>query len=454
VRALIAAFGVTALITTLPSVEARAAERAVAPQSVATVSAEERFVREALSDAGGALVQQRTAFLEAGRIVQLASVASEPTRCSVFVLLSTRNLSFSASLSGTKRPAEVALAQLRDATEGGTTTKNSENGLLLLHTCTEPNEAASEAGVLARMSSARGTVSALGTTVSRSLDVGDLERRLRSGLGLIDGPAPARIDLGPPLRAEPLTTRRARGSVRARAAGASNVLFSEGRSDAVGEGVAELVLTRGCHTVSVYGADGNAAQDVDAELVDAETAERIDRDRSELADAFLAVCVMRRRSVRVSWRGALPAQKVLLEDAVSAIGTGIPEAYGERAAAGFAALFHERETASPSVEPIFETMGAQGNVELTIDAEPGRCYLAAAALIRGASRGMRLVAGDAAKASLVEAQTGSEAGLVHFCTSSEKASLVVDVPGGSIAWVGGVWLVGAQTLGAAVQGEP
>lgn len=450
-RVLTAAFAVTTLLATLPVLEAFSAERAAAREVLATV--EERRTLDALGDAGGASVQRRTAFLEAGRIVEMASVASEPARCALFVLSSTRNLSFSASLVNAQQPAEVALALLRDGSEGGGA-KVSENGLLLLHNCADSAEDPREAGVLARMNSARGTVTALGTTVPRSFDVGEFERRLRRELGLLDGPAPARIDLGPPLRAEPLSQRRARGAARARAAGASNVLVSEGRSDSVGEGVTELVLTRGCHTVGVYSADGSGAQDVDAELVDAETTERLDRDRSELPDAFLSVCVMRRRTVRVSWRGGLPAQKVLLEDAVSPVGAGIPEAYGERAAAGFAALFHERETASPTVEPIFETMGAQGTVELTIGVEPGRCYLAAAALIRGASRGMRLIAGDQARASVVETQAGNDAGLVHFCANSEDASLVVDVPGGSIAWVGAVWLLGAQTLNVARETEP
>lgn len=397
----------------------------------ASLSEDVAVTERALLDVQAVTSTTTHAFLEAGQVASAPITPAEPGRCVVAVVLADRTIGFAV--------ASVRARDERDTGDelDGEDVTASVNGVAVVEVCDDDDAASA---VLVRMGAPRAAVAIVVASVDLTARSRVVDLTLEA-LSRVDGPSPLRADLGPPLDAGPFAVRKARGRRRALARGATNVLSTEAVADDAGEGSARLALVRGCHVLRVLSAEA-MPRDVDAELWDEELSERLARDRSDLQDAHLSLCVAATTQVVLTWKGALARGRVVFEDELTPITRGIPSGFGAQAETALAALFHDREASMPSARPIVEVLGAQGANDVTVPVEPGRCYVAALALVRGAGRGLRLSAGDTARPSLVEAQRGARAASVQFCAVGASAPIHMDVPGAAMTWLLTLWLVG------------
>lgn len=404
----------------------------VGPSSAfATLRADTAQTIELLVVAGASAPSSSVEFLEAGK---LSAMGRETARgCTVFVALATRGNAFSAVIArgGDVEGASTELSAGRAL--------SSDNGLLVTSVC-DPDEV--ERSLLLRFGSPRGAVAVLSASIPPELDVGELGGVLRRELGREDGPDAPRDGVSPPLVPSPLAKRRSAAAERERRRGATNVVSSSTTADRAGEGQLELTLTRGCHVLYVMSKTDSRGRDLDVELSETDGSRRW-RDRSDLPDGHLSLCIAARRTFQLAFKGAPSGDVVIVDDALSPLPEGVPDDFGARALEELSELFFTRETPGPTTKPVVESLGAQGASWLTFDAEPGRCYLGVVALLRGASRGMRLSLGSGPRPSLVEASSGTDAVLAHVCADERTIPVRVEVPGGGVSWVFLAWVLGA-----------
>lgn len=263
------------------------------------------------------------------------------------------------------------------------------------------------------------------------------------------GPLAPRGDPGGPLGARPLAERLHRASQRARSEGAIVEARVEGRALPKGVGRFDLELVPGCHRLEILAdassaAGPSAGVDIDADVRDA-SGRVLARDRAELPDARLDLCVGEITPVHVLFAGASGPLPVTLAHARWVMPARVPVRWGPRARAAFAATLHKRRAPDPALAPVFEALGVGGNAtSIPLEIEPGRCYLAAVAMVRGEARSIRLAAtlGDrVARDDAVERPEGVSA---SFCAGEEiHVRFDVDVRASSAFWVLALWPMGA-----------
>jgi hypothetical protein len=420
--------------------------------ALATLREDTASVVELLTTVGATNPAQTVEFLEGGKLAAMGR--SQAQGCTVFVGLATRNNTFAGAVTrvGDLEDAASELAAGRALA--------SDNGLLVTRVCDSDE---GDHTLVLRLSSPRGAVAVVAASVPADLDLDAVEISLRRELGRDDGPDAPRDGVSPPLVPTPFAKRRATAAERARARGATNVVSSSTTADRAGEGQIELVLTPGCHGLRVMSKSDGRGRDIDVELSEQfggapsaggepspphRDGSRRWRDRSDLPDGHLSVCVAVRRTFQLAFRGAPSGDTVIVDDAISPLPAGVPEDFGARPTEEIAELFFSRETPGPTVKPIVESLGAQGTSWLGFEAEPGRCYLGTVALLRGASRGMRLSMGSGPRPSVVEVSPGTDLPLAHVCADDERVPVRVDVPGGGVTWVFLAWLLGAEPMEA------
>lgn len=258
------------------------------------------------------------------------------------------------------------------------------------------------------------------------------------------GPLAPHGDPGRPVEPGPLADRVARAERRARVDGAARVVRVEMRASLEGTGEFVVRLPEGCHRLDVMAevpiAVPRRATDLDAEAQEAQTGRQLDRDRGDAPDARLEVCLGEPTRIEVPFVGASGSTRVVLSDASWPMPSAVPAHYGARARAGFAAALRRRSAPAPRDLPFAEAMGVQGDTLVPIPVEPGRCYFAAVALVRGDTRSLRLLA-EIGDRSLRDDATGrSEGAGIAFCSESdESASLRVAARGSSPWWALAVW---------------
>jgi hypothetical protein len=382
----------------------------------------------ALHQADGLTLERaETRFLEEGRTVEVA--LSSAGRCRTVTLIAARSVSFVAIGSGASESGEDLLAELDDAASKRRV--ESSSGLIQLSGCDGALERA-----LVKMTSPR---AALEVRASVGERVADDPTEV---LGRAAGPVGVRAEVGPPLAVGAVSERRQRAELGAKADGATNVLASEHRADALGTGRVDLKANAGCHRYFVVAEapEVSSALDVDAELRSAESGARLARDRGETPDARLDACFGKTTDVALAFAGAAPKGRVVVLDALFPLPEGIPEHWGDRARAGLASALRKRLRRGPKSGPIFETLGAQGSVVTAMPTEPGACYVAALGVARGAPRGMRLAVRTPPRAVTEEVPAGVDGASVTFCaTSHDGSELRVDAPGAALGWVLSVW---------------
>jgi len=394
-----------------------------------------------LAQKGAASVDRKTVFLDEGHPVQLRVGAS--TGCAVAVVLAARSVSFSALVVGPPAapPADAALLRGDPAPEPERLA--SRAGLLVLSSCDGSLDA------VVTMASARGALEILTAVVPAAL--GDLSADLDRELGL----AAPRGDPGPPLAPGSLLERRRRADDRARADGATNVLPLEMKAGPLGNGELRMRLPAGCHRldvmaeVTVSPAGLMPPVDVDVELRHTATSEVIVRDRGETPDARVEACVAEVTELSLHFRGAPPEARVVISDAIWPLPRWVPQRWGPAARAALAMAVRRRIGGAPARGPVAEVLGAQGTTQIAVVVEPDRCYVAAVALMKGSSRGLRLAANASARTSSEEVPATAGSPSVVFCADgTDVARVSVEVPGVSVWWVLAVWQLGASSPAA------
>jgi hypothetical protein len=415
----------------------------------ATLAQDVAELRDAARAKGATVDATKTFFLEEGKIAEIDVPEGVSSFCRTIFFVGARTASLTASSGEASDDADTLLVRLATAGPGGRV--ESDSGVIRISACGE--EARSLSRALVRMGSVRGTVEAVVFGSAGPLDGIDV------ALGRDAGPLAPRSDPGPPLPAAPLLDRRRRAEERARSLGATNVLPVEMRAGEQGKGELTLKLPAGCHRLDLMAevreVDGGRVLplDLDAELRSTDTGEVLGRDRGETPDAHLETCLGKTTELTVVFQGAPPSARVVTLDSIWPLPAGVPSRWGARAQATLASAARRRTSRPPARGPILEVLGAQGTTSVPFSVEPGRCYLAAVALVRGASRGIRISAGADGKASNEEAPAPSDSASVIFCSeTTERAHLSVEVPGASLFWVLDVWAMGDR--GVASGGSP
>lgn len=419
----------------------------------ATLAEDARRVEEIAGRAGLTLESHRTEFLDEGRTTWVAPATKK--RCRSVVVLGARVIQFAAANGPARADLDELLRGLRErrdprASEDEPDDGRSEAraGLLQLSGCDARADALEQ--IVVRMSSQRGALEILAFGGDSALP--DVEGEL----GRARGPVAPRGDPGPPLSPAPLAARRSRAELSAREDGATNVLLIDAHASHGGAGEVELRAPIGCHRFSVFTEEEEGVPtDLDAELRDADTGERLDRDRGEAADARLFTCVGRTTALKIVFTGATESGAVKIHDALFPLPRGVPSHWGPRATGLLSAAIKKRLARGPDLPPIWETLGAQGSMVTSLGVEPGRCYLAAAALTKGTSHGLRLAVGTSGRPSMEEISPAESVAAVSFCSQEgELARVLIDAPGASIGWVVAIWPLGVTWAEGALELGP
>ncbi len=260
----------------------------------------------------------------------------------------------------------------------------------------------------------------------------------------VSGPIAPRGDPGRPAEPGPLDARVARAARRARAEGAPRVAPIDMRASSVGTGQFSVKLSEGCHRLDlmaeVPGVAVRRATDLDAEAREAGTGRLLGRDRSDAPDTRLDFCLGEPGVVEVPFLGAAGPVKVVLSDAQWPMPSHVPGYFGARARGNLAFALQRRRAPAPRAQAIVEAVGAQGDTLVPVQVEPGRCYFAAAALVRGEMRALRISVELGDRAARDDAGEHSEGAGVAFCSEIEESAAVrVSARGGSPVWVLSVW---------------
>jgi hypothetical protein len=406
-------------------------------EAFASLSEDAARAIELMKARGATGVERRTVFLEEGHPIEIRRDGA--TGCRVAVVLASRSTSF--FVVPWPPPTDAAPAP----SGGPPRRRDALAGLLVVASCTEPLRAA------VQLASPRGALEIV--TAEMPTEPTDLP----SELGREVGPTAPRGDPGPPLLPGSLIERRRRAEERARAEGATNVLPLEMKAGPAGNGELRMRLPSGCHRLDVM-AEVDASQsgvvppvDVDVELRELATNEVLARDRGETPDARVETCVAKVTELALVFRGAPSEARVMVSDAIWPLPKWIPARWGPAAQAALATAVRRRVTAVGARGPLTESLGAQGSTQVAVVVEPERCYVAAVALMKGSSRGMRLSAVASSRPSSEEVSAAGSAASVVFCAEgTDVARITVDMPGASLWWVLAVWrLGGTSAVGAA-----
>ncbi len=260
-----------------------------------------------------------------------------------------------------------------------------------------------------------------------------------------------RGDPGGPLEPGPIEGRIARADRNARSEGASRVVKTVTRASPAGLGRVQLKLGEGCHRLDVMAEVPSVvprrATDLDAEAHVLENGRLLARDRADVPDARLDFCLGEQTMIEVSFAGASGPAPVTVSDALWTTPSTVPVRWGPRARAGLAGALIKRRAPAPVEDALFESVGVQGVTQVPIPVEPGRCYLAAVALIRGDARAIRMTATLGARTPHDEALERPEGAAIAFCAGTERSAMIdVDVRGNAPWWVLSVWSMGRASF--------
>ncbi len=248
----------------------------------------------------------------------------------------------------------------------------------------------------------------------------------------------AAADPGPVPALPPLPERVEAAEARARADGAEAVLKVARAADGDGAGELSAWFDAGCYRLDVVGAEAASRRrgrtDIDAELLDGRDDSVVARDRGDAADARLEVCVGTKTPLIVRFIGAAPGEPVIVSRASWPTVSVLPREWSAVTRARALSVLKAHRV-SIVESPSLVLIGGGGVTPLSVEVEPGACYLALAVVSQGQSRGLRLAARVGAMQWSEERAPEDAAALVSFCTREQRsAQLDVDARGSSLAW--------------------
>lgn len=363
--------------------------------------------------------------------------------CITIAFLGAPTIDFAAAPFREGMPLE--LMPLPDGHPGVSLDSDSVRSTQGTATFTRCDDARSELSrIVVAMRSPRG---AIDTIVARSAtSLGDARDVLTERVAGVVAP---RGNPGRPLEPGPLAERVVRAEERARAEGAQSFSRVTASASAEGLGQTRLRLTEGCHRVTVMAAVPSTfphpSTDVDAEAHD-EDGRVLARDRSETPDARLDFCLGDTARINIMYGGAAGVVPVMVNDAVWPIPAAIPNHWGSRVRGGFAQALRRRNAPPPSAAPIAEAMGSSGATMVPLALEPGRCYFAAVATLRGEARSIRISSTIGDRYLRDDAIDRPEGIGLAFCSEAEtSARLEVDARGPTAFWVFALFPYGGGT---------
>jgi hypothetical protein len=364
-------------------------------------------VVEAWRGVGASVVVDKTRFLDEGAEVAIALPTLPEGDCTTVVLLGARGLGFHA------RASEV---------DDESKPLPSVAGALSIEQC--GGDAAPDR-IVVRSDSGRG---ALETIVARSTKPLPAMRDVlpeRTGIALPSAP-----ELGG-LPALPAPDKRAEvAEARAKRDGASVAARETWQSSADGSGVEQKDLEPGCHKLTLFALDPRAAHphrggklDLDAEMRFTDNQHLLARDRSDAPDAQLFACVGEATHVEVVFAGAPAGSPVLVSHFAWALPEHVPALWGAEARARIAHVLLARHVHSVPRDPSLLVQGGGGTTPVPLALEPGGCYLAVAAVIKGVARsiGMRVRVG--ARVAFDDRGIEGDGSAVAFCAGDRTSAL-------------------------------
>ncbi|MFT3768370.1 MAG: hypothetical protein QM820_23225 [Minicystis sp.] len=401
----------------------------------------ERLSR-AWSDHGARVERLPPLFLDHGRARNLVLVPpreGDPS-CITIAVVGVRTADFSLSREDRQAEGGAPAPRHDDAAADGRV--RSAGGVAVISACGA--ERARLDRIRVEMGSARATLEIVAVRSDAP------PRALREILPeRTAGPLAPRGETGGPLAPRPLAERLARADRRARTDGAAQIDRVTGRANGRGAGRFEVELAPGCHRLEVLADTSkeapNLVTDVDADVRDA-SGRMLARDRSDLPDARLDLCVGEITPVSVPFAGAGGEVPVVLVHARWPMPARVPSRWGPRARAGFASALFRRRAPDPPEPAIVEVLGVQGATAIPFEVQPNHCYLAALAMVRGEARTIRLTATAGDRVGRDDAADHPESVSVSFCADRESvARLGVDVRAAAGVWTLSVWPMGVAS---------
>jgi hypothetical protein len=219
-----------------------------------------------------------------------------------------------------------------------------------------------------------------------------------------------------------------------------------------GSGELDLRLGEGCYRMDLLGVPSPAGHprgvDLDAELVFVPEGTLAARDRTDSADASLALCIGRPRVARLRFAGTIPGSPVVMLMARWELPKGLPAAWGPLARARIAESVRRHHHRDLPGTPIYASLGVTGVTILPVELEPGACYLAALAAIRGEPAGIALAAEVGRRRSEDNPGPGANGTSIAFCAGAEeRGRLEVEARGAGLSWLLAVWQTGRLPIG-------
>jgi hypothetical protein len=102
--------------------------------------------------------------------------------------------------------------------------------------------------------------------------------------------------------------------------------------------------------------------------------------------------------------------------------------------------------------PVYSSLGVTGVTLLPIEVEPGRCYIAALAALRGTPSGLALGLGSGPNRVQNHSSPDGADTSAAFCATVERTVLLeVEARGVGVTWIAAVWPTGRLPLGEVAQ---
>lgn len=265
------------------------------------------------------------------------------------------------------------------------------------------------------------------------------------------GPIAAPVFSGPRPMLGPLSERAKAVEAAARRDGAVAQKRRLLTADPDGAGQLDLALEEGCHRIDLLGptvATSARPPDIDAIIADTTSGAVLASDRTASADATLELCVGEQKHVRLRFAGAPAHDSVTMLHARAPLPGGLPEYWGPLARGRMAEALRAHHLRSLGGPPVYDSLGVVGVTALPVEVEPGACYVAAVAVLRGDSQGLALAASTGAEDH--DNQTDGNGTAVAFCVKASRTALLeVEGRGRGLVWLAALWQTGRIPIGGA-----
>ena len=274
----------------------------------------------------------------------------------------------------------------------------------------------------------------------------------RTLAGRAPGPSAPFGQSGPRPTAPPLAERARATEAREKRQGAAAVDRRLLQADRNGTGEVLLTLPSGCHRFDVLGVSTPShaphGVDVDAELVWLANGEIGARDRTESADATLALCNGEAAPARLRFIGSPPGAPVVVLAARWPLPAALPEYWGPTVRARMAETLRDNHVRNLASAPVYSSLGVTGVTLLPLEVEPGRCYIAALAALRGTTAGLAVGLGSGTTRGQNRSTADQSDTSVSFCAGNERRiTFEVEARGSGVAWLLSAWPAGRLPLG-------